>query len=215
VPPGVRTRYSGQSRLKTARLGAHRPEDVGAQRVELEAHLRQQADVDAAVVVALDQHRVLVRLAADLTQQHAREVTQRMTGLGLDDREDVGIQLLDHARRVLRGDLIDGLRLQLDPAQPVAAAARNDLDRVVLMAEHERIRARSSSYDALRKSTLISACASIAATAASLSALADNATARWKRFSTLHDAIFISVTGLWLLAERRRHDLTIATWAVG
>ena len=46
-------------------------EDVRALGVEVEAVLGHQADVDAAVVVSLDEHRVRIRLAADTAQHHA------------------------------------------------------------------------------------------------------------------------------------------------
>lgn len=80
---------------------------------------------------------MLVGLTTDLTQHDAREVAQRVTRLRLDDREDVGLQLLDDARGVLRRDLVDGLQLGLNPTQPIAAATRDDLDRVVAVATHE------------------------------------------------------------------------------
>ena len=44
---------------------------------------------------------------------------------------------MDHARRVARRQLVDGLDLQLDPAEPRRAATGDDLDRPVLVSQDE------------------------------------------------------------------------------
>ena len=90
------------------------------------------ADVDAAVVVAVDQHRVLVRPAGvavvEAVRQHvAVEAHERGAVLGLDDGQHVGVDVGDHARGVARGLLVERLALELQPADPVAAAVGDDL----------------------------------------------------------------------------------------
>ena len=51
--------------------------------------------------------------------------------LGLDDAEDVGVDVAHDHRRVLHRQLVDRLRRQLDPADPARPAVGDDLDRPV------------------------------------------------------------------------------------
>jgi hypothetical protein len=110
---------------------------VRARQLDLKPGLGHHADVDAAIVVALDQHRVRVGLPADAAQHHATEVAQRPARLGLHDAKDVGVNLEHHARGVTRCLLVDGFAFQLHPTNPIRAAAGNDLHGAVLAAAHE------------------------------------------------------------------------------
>ena len=103
-------------------------EHVGADVGDHERRPHQDADVDAAVVVAVDEHHLLVRRAADVGEQAVGEPLQRRAVLGLDDAEDVGADVAHDHRRVPQRQLVGRLRGQLDPADPVGAAVGDDLD---------------------------------------------------------------------------------------
>jgi hypothetical protein len=102
--------------------------DVRADPNKLEVGFGHQADVDAAIVVAIDQHHVRIRCAFDRPQQDRLELAQRGTVVSLDDREHVGVDVLDHLCGVLGCLLVRWFHFQLDPADPVGASVGDDLN---------------------------------------------------------------------------------------
>jgi hypothetical protein len=89
---------------------------------------RHQSDVDAAGVVAVDDHHVPHRPAADSLQDLLVELLQHRAALGLDDGQHVGVQIADDTRRVAHGDLVHGLVAEFQRAGPVGPAVGDDLD---------------------------------------------------------------------------------------
>src|SRR5205807_610097 len=100
--------------------------DMAYNRLDPEGWLRQQADVDAPVVVAVDEHDSAV-LGAERRQELVVEAGQGYTVLGFDDCEDIGVDLLYDLRRHPGGDLVHGLGLELHPSDEIATAIGNDL----------------------------------------------------------------------------------------
>ena len=90
--------------------------------------LRQQRDVDTAVVVPVDQHHVCVRSGLDPLEQDLLELDQRRPVIGLDDGKNVGTDVAHDLGRVLGRDLVDRRHLQLDPADPRGPPVSDDLD---------------------------------------------------------------------------------------
>jgi hypothetical protein len=114
--------------------------DVGADSRDLVLRFRQQPDVDATVVVSVDQHHVGVRDALDRLQQDRGELVQRDPIIGLNNGEEISADLTHHHRDVPRRELINRLRLHLHPANPISATVRNDVQTgsVCDLAPHER-----------------------------------------------------------------------------
>jgi hypothetical protein len=106
--------------------------------VALDVHDRaprrgQQADVDAALVVAVDEHDVPVAVA----EHRLVEAQQRGSVLGLDDGEHAGSEVLDDPRGHADRHFVDRLDDELEPADPVASAGGHDLDPGLLPLDHE------------------------------------------------------------------------------
>lgn len=106
-------------------------EDVGAHLHEAVVRPRKEAHVDAAHVVALDQHRLRVRRATDRRQHRVVQHHQTRPVVGLDDGRHIGTQLLEHPSCVRRRRLVDGDGLELDPADPVGAPVGDQHDRAL------------------------------------------------------------------------------------
>jgi hypothetical protein len=104
---------------------------------DLVAGRREQSDVDPALVVAVDDHDLAIRRPADLLEHDRGEVAQRDAVLGFDHAEDLGVDVAHDHRRVAGGQLVDGLGLELDPADPVEAAGGDDVDAAVVVAGQE------------------------------------------------------------------------------
>ena len=121
---------------------------MGAHRDDLETVADQHADVDAAIVIAVDDHRVAVWSAANCWQQDVREAFQREAVLDLHRREHVRREILDHLCGVPGRERVHRADLQLHPPEPVVTPARGDLDLAsdmphqqtptVLAQDHER-----------------------------------------------------------------------------
>ena len=111
--------------------------DVGAQGGDGVPPAGEDADVDAAGVVAVEQQRLVVRRPADVAQQGRREHLQHRPGLGLDDAEHVGADVADHHGGVRRRQLGHRLRGELDEADPVGAAVRDDLGGAVAVPDQQ------------------------------------------------------------------------------
>jgi hypothetical protein len=112
--------------------------DVAAYRFDHRGGPGHQADVDPALVVAVDQHHVVVRGAAHGLEDLLVEPAQGDAVLGLDDDDDVGIDLLQHPCRVLGGDLVDRFLLEFEPADPVIPSVGHDHDAAALGPLEER-----------------------------------------------------------------------------
>src|SRR5918995_4156602 len=102
--------------------------DVAADRLDDGVGPGHQPDVDPALVVAVDQHDVVVGTTADGLQHLLVEAALRNAVLGLDDDHDVGVDVAQDAVGVLGRDLVHRLPLQLQPTDPLVAAVRDDLD---------------------------------------------------------------------------------------
>jgi len=92
--------------------------DVGGNREHLHRPGGEQPDVDAPLVVAVDEHDVGVAAVEHLVV----EPHQRRAVLGLGDREHVGADVVDDPGGHADGQLVDRLGRQLHPADPVGAA---------------------------------------------------------------------------------------------
>jgi hypothetical protein len=98
--------------------------DVRSNRADREPGLAHDPDVDAAWVIAVNEHDVPVLLADELLV----EAQQRRSILCLDDRDDLGIDtFVDDLRGHPRAGLVDRLLREFDPADPAVAAVRDDL----------------------------------------------------------------------------------------
>lgn len=104
--------------------------DVAADRDDLEIFLGQYADVDAAVVVAVDQHEVLIGRRVDRRQHARRKAQQSGAAFRLDHAENVGVKFGDDTSGVAGRGFIDFDARQFDPTDPVVAPVGNDLDRL-------------------------------------------------------------------------------------
>ena len=81
--------------------------DVTAHRCDRHWPARKEADVDPPIVIAVDQHDVLVRLSANRFRQHLIvESAQRDAVVGLDDDQGIRVNRIDDRRCVLRRDLV-------------------------------------------------------------------------------------------------------------
>ncbi len=89
---------------------------------------REESDVDAAAVVAVDEHDLLVGPSGHLLEHGGGEQVQHGPSLRLDDTKDVGPDVADHHGRVFHCELVDVLGLQLDPSDPVGATLRDHRD---------------------------------------------------------------------------------------
>ena len=89
---------------------------------------RHDRHVDAAIIIAVDQHHMVVRRASDRLDHVIRETNQRGTALRLDDAENIGADVPDHLCGIPRRDLVDLLILDVDPADPIIPAIRDDFD---------------------------------------------------------------------------------------
>ena len=95
--------------------------DVGSDRVDREAGLAHDPDIDAAFVVAVHEHQVPV----SRVEQIGVEPLQRRSILGFDDRDDVGIDAFgDHPGGHPGAGLVDGFLGQFDPADPTCSPRR-------------------------------------------------------------------------------------------
>ena len=105
---------------------------MAADRYDRMIFLRVQPHIDAAVVIAVDEHHMLVGNAAGFfpTQHLLVEAAKRRAVLGLDHRQDICVDGLDDTRRILCGGFVHSFLLQLDPAHPVSPAARHDFRRL-------------------------------------------------------------------------------------
>lgn len=86
-----------------------------------------QPDIDAAIIVAVDQHDVIERRAADGADQGAIEPGKGRPAFRFDDTQNVSPKLIDHACRVAHRLLVDRLDAQFQRADPVGTAVRDDL----------------------------------------------------------------------------------------
>ena len=91
----------------------------------------QYPDVDAPLVVAVDDHHVRVPGPSVHQQPRVGEPLERDPALRFDDAEDVRRGVLDDPRGVEHARLVDPVGGQLDPADPVAAPAGHELRRPV------------------------------------------------------------------------------------
>ncbi len=96
-----------------------------------EGEPRHEADVNATIVVAVDNHHVRVGLGADGRQELLVEPLKSDTIVDLDRAEDIRGDIADDLARVLCRDLVHPLSLEFQPADPVPAASRHDLHRAV------------------------------------------------------------------------------------
>src|SRR5262249_43750551 len=110
-----------------ARRAGVREVDVAAHGADLDLRAGQDADVDAASVVAVDQHDVAV-LAG---QQIGIEAVQRGSVFGFHDRLDVGGDVVDDLGGHAGADLIDRLGGQRSPPSPAAPAGGDARDAAV------------------------------------------------------------------------------------
>ena len=94
---------------------------------------RQQADVDAPEVVAIDEHHVAVAVG----EHRLVEAHERRPVLGFDDGEHPCGEILDHLRRHADRHLVDRLDDQLEPSDPVGPAGCDDLDARRPPLDHE------------------------------------------------------------------------------
>ncbi len=106
--------------------------------VALDAHDRtarrgEQADVDAALVVAVDEHHVAIAVG----QHRLVEAHERRPILRLDDGEHTGLEVLDDAGGHPDRHLVDRLDDELEPADPVGPPGGDDLDARRLPFDHE------------------------------------------------------------------------------
>jgi hypothetical protein len=98
--------------------------DVGAHLHDVDRGDRHHADVDAARVVAVDQHAMPVPAG----EQLGVEPVEGGAILRFDDGDDVGRDIVDDPGGHVDGGLVDGFRGQLEPADPRPASRRDDLD---------------------------------------------------------------------------------------
>jgi hypothetical protein len=122
VPDGVVTWKSGQSRLKMTPdvvFGV----DMVKDRADRKPGLGHDSDVDAAFVVAVDQHHVPVVVV----EQLGVEPQQRGPLFGLDHGDDVSFHVADDPGGHPGADLVGGFGGQFQPADPVVPTGRGDL----------------------------------------------------------------------------------------
>ena len=93
--------------------------DVAADAVDHGQRARHQADVDPTLVIAVHQHDVIVGATAASSEDLLVEPAERDAVLSFDHHDDVGVDLLQDAGRVLRRHFVDGFALELEPADPV------------------------------------------------------------------------------------------------
>jgi hypothetical protein len=111
---------------------------MAAHKADLMPGRGQQPDIDAAPVIAVDQHDVAKGRAARRHQHIATELAQRDAVLGLDHHLDFGGQIAQHLGSVADGDGVHLFLAQLDPADPVAAPVCHHLDRAILAPGDQR-----------------------------------------------------------------------------
>lgn len=95
----------------------------GADGITLAGH---HADIDPALVIAVDHHHVPKRCAADRRQDLAVEGGKHRAALDFDDTEHVGLKIDHRPRGIAHGVFIDRLVTQFQRSYPVSPAIGND-----------------------------------------------------------------------------------------
>ncbi len=108
--------------------------DVTANGLDVVAAARHDRHVDPALVIAVDQHHVLIGIAIDRRHDILAEAQQGRTVFGLDDTEDVGIHISDDLGGQAGCRFVDRFIFEIDPTDPVVAAVGDDIDGSVLAA---------------------------------------------------------------------------------
>ncbi len=98
--------------------------DVGADGFDLKAGSGHDADIDAAVIVAVDQHHMLVHIR----QQFTVKADEGRAVLGFDNGDYISIHFLENPGGHADTEIIGRLDGKLNPANPVVAASGFDLD---------------------------------------------------------------------------------------
>ena len=127
MPRSVRIQYSAQSRAKKDAALFVFIVDVALDARDLETAPQEEADVDTACVVAVDEHRVRERCGSDGGEELLGEVHERGTALGFDDAEHIGGDIVHDARGAAHGDFVYRFVFQIDPANPIASSALQPL----------------------------------------------------------------------------------------
>ena len=113
-------------------------ENVGSDLDELMLAFGEEADVDAAGVVAIDEHDLFVRLGVDLLQHGGGEQIEGGSALRFDDAEDVGADVTDDHGGVFGGERVHVLGGELEPSDPARSAGGDDVDGAGPGAAEER-----------------------------------------------------------------------------
>jgi hypothetical protein len=103
--------------------------DMAGDRHDIEFRPGHDPDIDAPVVIAVDQHDVIVGCALDGGHHVLAEPDQRRTALRFHDPKHVSVDLLDDPGGIAGGLFIDLLQREVDPSDPVVAPVCHDFDR--------------------------------------------------------------------------------------
>jgi hypothetical protein len=93
---------------------------------DLEPGLGHDADIDAAVVIAVDEHDVAIQ-----AHEVAIEVHQRGAVLALNDTDDVGVDIVDHPPGEASGQIVVATFKDFPPRQAPAGFNPNALVEAV------------------------------------------------------------------------------------
>ncbi len=88
--------------------------DVASDPFQIEAAAGHNGDIDPTLVVAVDQHDVLIGRAMHQRQEIVMKPDQRRTALGLDQSDDVGTNLVDHLGGHSRRNFVDRFHLEVE-----------------------------------------------------------------------------------------------------
>ena len=102
--------------------------DMGADVADSETVAGHQPHINAALVIAVDQHDVPVRHATFALQQRVIEALEGYAIFCLDCRKHVGVHIANDICRVQHRAFVDSFGTQLNPSQPVGSSIRNHFD---------------------------------------------------------------------------------------
>ena len=111
---------------------------MGSDLDELMLAFGEEADVDAAGVVAIDEHDLFVRLGVDLLQHGGGEQIEGGSALRFDDAEDVGADVTDDHGGVFGGEQRSTCWVVSSSLDPARSAGGDDVDGAGPGAAEER-----------------------------------------------------------------------------